>query len=376
MAKFRAAIQRRHLLQAGNQAGWARASALVAGLAGVCLTMLAFGGDDPPADNSPRTTIALAVLGDSSSHSYQDSKSFPLGSTSRGGAFRARTFQWTEVLARLRGNELNPGPWVEWGRSNQVAWFRRLIGLPSGRAPMKEDYLYNFASSGATCGNLMGGPLHRFGQAPQLVALMGRDPERWRNGVIVIRIGNNDWSAVLDDQARDPNASRVRATAAYCLEQITAALKLIRATHSDTRILLVGVDNEANEPGTFDRYRSAIAVANIQTAFDKFNARLRELVGNDDRIGFFDLGAWFQNLWGRRGPDGAPEHKVVVVGGKLRVTNTIGDEPSNAVLADDHGGLVLNALWAQSLVLSLRQIFDLRLTPISDDELARFAFAL
>lgn len=109
MAKFRAAIQRRHLLQAGNQAGWARASALVAGLAGVCLTMLAFGGDDPPADNSPRTTIALAVLGDSSSHSYQDSKSFPLGSTSRGGAFRARTFQWTEVLARLRGNELNPG---------------------------------------------------------------------------------------------------------------------------------------------------------------------------------------------------------------------------------------------------------------------------
>ena len=30
----------------------------------------------------------------------------PDRSTDRGGAFRARTFQWTEVLARLRGNEL------------------------------------------------------------------------------------------------------------------------------------------------------------------------------------------------------------------------------------------------------------------------------
>jgi len=351
-------------------------SALVVGLAGLCLTVWVLRGGNPPADNSPRTTIALAVLGDSSSHSYQDNLSFPSGSSGRGGAFRTRTFQWIEVLARLRGNELNPGPWVKWGRSIQVAWLRRLIGMSSGRTPMKEDYLYNFASSGATCGNLMGGPLHRFGQAPQLVALMDRDPGRWRNGLVVIRIGNNDWSAVLDDQARDPGASSVRATAAYCVEQIAAAVKLILAEHSDTRVLLVGVDNEVNEPGTFDRYRSAKAVANIQIAFDKFNARLRELAGNDVRTGFFDLGVWFQNLWGRRGSDGTPEHKVVVVGGKIRVTNTAGDEPSNAMLADDHGGLVLNALWAQSLILRLREIFDLPLTPIADDELARFASAL
>jgi hypothetical protein len=376
MAKFRAVIRRRRLLGSGNQARFARVFALVVGLAGLCLTVLVLRGGDPPADNSPRTTIALAVLGDSSSHSYQDSLSFASGSSSRGGAFRARTFQWIEILARLRGNELNPGPWVEWGRSNQVAWLRSLIGLPSDRAPMKEDYLYNFASSGATCGNLMGGPVNRFGQAPQLVALMGRDPGRWRNGVVVIRIGNNDWSAVLDDQARDPGASSVGATAAYCVGQIEAAIKLILAEHSDIRVLLVGVDNEANEPRTFDRYRSATAVANIQIAFDKFNARLRELAGNDVRIGFFDLGAWFQNLWGRHGPDGEPEYKVVVLGGKLRVTNTVGDEPTNAVLADDHGGLVLNALWAQSLILRLREIFDLPLTPITDDELARFASAM
>ncbi|WID99322.1 hypothetical protein QO058_14435 [Bosea vestrisii] len=70
-----------------------------------------------------------------------------------------------------------------------------------------------------------------------------------------------------------------------------------------------------------------------------------------------------------------PKYRAVVVGGKLRITNTIGDEPSNAVLADDHAGLVWNALWAQSLVMRLREVFDLPLTLITDDELVRFVSA-
>ncbi len=340
---------------------------------GIAIVVLREG--DVPADNSRPTTIALAVLGDSSSHSYQDSLSFPPGSAVRGGAFRARTFQWTEVLARLRGNELNLGPWVLWGRSGQAAWLRRAIGLDAGRTPRKEDYLYNFASSGASCGNLIGGTLQKPGQASQLVELMDLDPGRWRSGIVVIRIGNNDWSAVLDDQARDPKAPKVRAAAAYCVEKIAAAIRLIHARHPNTRILLVGVDNEMNEPGAFDKYRSAVAIANIQTAFDDFNARLRGLAGSDARLGFFDLGIWFRNLWGMRELDGTPKYRAVVVGEKLRVTNTIGDEPNNAILADDHAGLVWNALWAQSLVMRLRETFGLPLTRISDEELERFVSA-
>lgn len=374
MSRFGAAIQRWRLLRAGDQGRFGRASAAIVGLAVLGLGALLW-DTGTPADNSPPTMIALAVLGDSSSHSNQDSLSFPPGSASRGAAFRARTFQWTEVLARLRGNELNPGPWVRWGQSKQVAWLSDLIGLQASRTPRKEDYLYNFAGSGAGCDDLMGRPLQHLRQAPRLVALMDHDPGRWRNGVVVIRIGNNDWSALLDDQARDPSAPAVHAAAAYCVGQIAAAVELIHSKHPDTRILLVGVDNEVNEPGAFDKYRSAIAVANIQTAFDDFNARLRDLASNDVRIGFFDLGAWFQNLWGTRRPDGTPEYRAVVIGEKLRVTNSVGDEPDNAVLADGHAGLVWNALWAQSLVSRLREVFDLPLTPISDDELARFAAA-
>jgi len=83
---------------------WKMASVLVAlaALAISGLAALSFWDRGTPTDSSPPTTIALAVLGDSGSHSYQDSLSFPPGSADRGGAFRARTFQWTEVLARLR----------------------------------------------------------------------------------------------------------------------------------------------------------------------------------------------------------------------------------------------------------------------------------
>ncbi|CAN7197205.1 SGNH/GDSL hydrolase family protein [Bosea sp. LjRoot9] len=354
---------------------WLRnALGALTGLAALGLAVLVAWDSGTPADTSPPARIALAVLGDSSSHSYQDSLSFPPGSASRGGAFHARTFQWIEVLARLRGNELNPGPWVQWGQPSQMAWLRDLIGRHAGRTPRKEDYLYNFANSGATCRNLMGSPLQRYPQAPRLVELMDHDPGRWRNGIVVIRIGNNDSSAVIDDQARDPKAPEVLAAAAYCVEQIAAAIRLILAAHPKTRILLVGTDNEVNDP-TIDKRHSTAAIANIQTAFDDFNAQLRELASTDARIAFFDLGAWLEGLWGRRGPDGTPAFKTVTIGGKLRVTNTVGDEPTHAELADHHGGLVWNALWAQSLVMRLREAFDLPLTPISDEEVARFVTA-
>jgi len=354
---------------------WLRnALGAMTGLAASGLAILVAWHSGTPADTSPPTRIALAVLGDSSSHSYQDSLSFPPGSADRGGAFPAHSFQWIEVLARLRGNELNPGPWVRWGQPSQMAWLRDLVGVHAGRTPRKEDYLYNFANSGATCRNLMGGPLHRYPQAPRLVELMDHDPGRWRNGVVVIRIGNNDSSAVIDDQAREPKAPEVLAAAAYCVEQIAAAIRLIHAAHPKTRILLVGTDNEVSDP-TIDKRHSAAAIANIQTAFDDFNTQLRGLASADARIAFFDLGAWFEGLWGTRGPDGTPAFKTVTIGGKLRVTNTVGDEPTHAELADHHGGLVWNALWAQSLVTRLREAFNLPLTPISDEEVARFVTA-
>lgn len=319
------------------------------------------------------TAIPLAVLGDSNSHSYQDRVAFPPGASARGGVFRPRTFNWTEVLARLRPDELDSGPWLAWGSAGVLASGREALGLSGGRAPRKEDYLYNFANSGAVCSNLMGG---RFRQAPRLVALMDKEPERWKRGVVVIRIGLNDWASLLDVQARTPDAPQLAAVTRACVDPLRAAMTLIHASHPATKILLVGIANEADGAAQRDQWVSAVERGNIQTALAGFNGALRTLAQDTPHTAFFDDEAWFRQRWGTRGGDREPAFKTVTIGKDFVVTNSNGDEPHNALLADDHAGLVFNALWAQSLVARLREAFGLPLTPIGDDELARFVLPL
>lgn len=331
------------------------------------------GAIPPPA---PPGTLPIAVLGDSNSHSYQDRVAFPPESHERGGPLRERTFQWTEVLARLRGGELDFGPWVHWGRPWWSAWARDLAGLLPSRSPTKEDYLYNFATSGAACKNLMGDRLgFRYPQVPRLLALMKEQPERWRNGLVVIYIGPNDWNGHLDLMARDPEASELRRVVDYCTQQIGRAIAAIHASHPSVRILLSGWPNEGDDPAQHEKYRDAAASANIRKALAGANAALRGITEADPkRLAFFDANAWFVERWGQRGPGGEPVFKTVRVG-DLEVTNTLGDEPFNSVLADDHAGLAWNALWAQSILARLREAFGLPLTPIGDDEVARFVAA-
>ncbi|PNG49234.1 hypothetical protein WDL1P2_00369 (plasmid) [Variovorax sp. WDL1] len=313
--------------------------------------------------------IPLAVLGDSSSQSYHDTVWFPMQNGERGGAHRLQTFQWTEVLARLRGEEFDLGPWVQWGWPGPIARGREWLGLAGGRSPPKQDYLYNFANSGAACRNLMRG---RFRQAPRLVALMNQTPEQWQRGVVVIRIGINDWSALIDLQARDPMAARLHATTAYCKGEIAAAMALIRASHPSTRILVVGIGNEADDPSNLESYQTEVQTRNLRAAVANFNDALRNLVRGDPRLAYFDDFGWFERLWGSRTADGKPAFRAVEIGTTLRVTYTAGDDPRNALLKDLHPGLAWNTLWAQSLVQRLNEVFGLGVTPISDEEVERF----
>lgn len=347
-------------------------------VAALAFTVVAAWGDGAPMgtarSSAPPNAIPMAVLGDSNSHSYQDRVSFPPGSNERGGAQRARTFQWTEALARMRGNEIDLGPWVRWGRPGAVAWTREAVGLSPARSPIKEDYLYNFANSGAGCKHLMGE--HRgqpYRQAPRLVALMDENPEQWRRGVVIISIGPNDWNPTLDLQARDPSDPLLRSVIGHCTQQIGHAIALIHGSHPSTRILIEGWGNQADDPENFGKYRDGVSMANIRKALGEANAGLRRIAEDDPRrIAFLDYDRWFAQKWGQRGPNGEPDYKTVQINPKLRVTNTAGDTPDNALLGDHHAGTAFNAMWAQTTVMRLREAFGMPLTPISDDEVARF----
>lgn len=311
--------------------------------------------------------IPIAALGDSDSHSYHDRIWIPEG---RGGTFAASTFQWTEALQQLRGQQLDLGPWGVWGSRKRWVQVLNAVGLDA-RAPRKEDFRYNFAFAGARCEDLTEGV---FRQAPRLVAEMDGEPERWRDGVVVIRIGvvSFGMDGSLEQLASDPLNSPARHTIDGCVSHIRAAVALIHARHPQTRIVVVGILNNADWPPLFERWQSAAALANIGQGLDAFDTPLRQLAAADPRIAFFDDRAWFAQRWGGRGPDGRPAYKALSAGLPLTVTMSQGDDPHHAVLKDGHAGMVWNALWAQSLVALLRSEFDLPLATISDAEVAAF----
>ncbi|WP_433704309.1 GDSL-type esterase/lipase family protein [Paraburkholderia sacchari] len=320
-----------------------------------------------PAGASGR--IRFAVLGDSDSQSYHDT--LMLGDPgARGGPWRATTWQWTEVLGRLRGDQIDLGKWGAWGTGKYRAYFDEAFGVLA-RTPPKDDYRYNFAVSGATCNQLMGHPLR---EAIRLVDLMNTEPQAWRGGIVLIRIGINDIGAhdVLDELSGDRNAARPRALVDGCIKEIGAAVALIRAHHPDTYIVLVGVLSNADWSAEFDNWQSARQMANIDAGMDLFDDGLRKLAAANPHVHFLDDRAWFRSLWGTRDPQGRPHYKTVHLSPGWAITNTSGDDPHNAVVSDSHAGVVWNVLWTQHLVASLNAALGLHIKPITDAEVIAF----
>ena len=345
---------------------WLIGALLVVGLTWVAMNENLLGAD--AADVHPRGVTPLAVLGDSDSHSYQDRISFPSGSPERGGAYRAATFQWTEVIGRLRGQALDLGRWGTWGTRGSVARVAEWLGL-AARAPRKEDFRHNFAVSGAGCGDLLAGGWR---QTPRLLQLMDEDPTRWRTGVVVIRMGVNSFGKAVDLErlATDPGDSAVAQVIDGCLSAISESVSAIRARHPQTRFVLVGIFNNVHWVKYVHRWQDPTRLRNISSGLDRFDEGLRRIAASGDGIAFFDDRAWFASHWGGRDEAGKPAYKAVSLGGTLRIAHSLGDEPTNAVVADGHAGTAWNALWARALIDVMNKSFKLGVAPLEEAELA------
>ena len=338
---------------------------LLVGVLAFCLWSARVGPLPAASGGAVAGTIPLAVLGDSDSHSYQDRITFPPGGGKRGGVYHQTTLQWTEVLARLRGQRLDLGQWGAHGTRGIVARTRRWFGL-EGRSPPKEDYRYNFALSGNECSDLLDGYAQ---QTRALVSSMDQQPAYWRNGVVVIRIGINTFgdAAELEQMARDPMAMDAQRKIASCIRDIRGSVDLLQARHPGVRIVLVGILDNSNWVPYLDRWRNPGMLANIDQGLDVFDRALQDMARGDPRIAFYDDRAWFADHWGTRDAlGGAAYHDLAI--GNLRVRNTAGDEPHNAILADGHAGTAWNAEWARSLVDLLNSRFHLEIAPITEAE--------
>jgi hypothetical protein len=193
----------------------------------------------------------------------------------------------------------------------------------------------------------------------------------------VIRSGILDWVALGDLPAEKPEAPEVDAVIDFCSREIARSIAHIHARHPGVRVVVVGIVEDTADTDYTKELRSVSARANMQAAIARFNGSLQRVVESAGNAALFDDTAWSARHWGAQtSPDELDPVATVEIGGKLKVTNTRGDDPHNALLGDDHGGLAVNALWAQSLVVLLREAFHLPLTPISDEEVASFVLPL
>ena len=334
-----------------------------------------------PPSSSPR--VPLAVIGDSDSQGFQDIYPADLQEVPRGGKYHDTTLQWTEVLAKLRGQQLDLGEHAVHGMGGRAARALEVLGLTGTaeslgwevRAPKKRDNRYNFAYSGNGCADLFGGWSR---QVPRLVRLMDANPARWRDGIVVIKIGNNDFSNDifnLDQLARDPAAPQVRQKMDFCLSEIRRATAAIHQNHPKTRIVLGGTFDNSRWERYRDHWQSPQMLANISKGLDYFDDALQRMAAADARFAFFSDRRWFDALWGPRDRDGLPNYRPVVLSSTVRVDNTGGDAPWNATLADGHAGLVWNTKWSQALVALIDARWGLNIPPIGDAEVLQFVLA-
>ena len=344
-----------------------KSHALLPALAAAALCACS-GPAEPPPDTS---RVPFAVLGDSDSHAYQDRVSFPPYAKSRGGAHRDSSRQWTEVLAALRVDEVDPGGWGVWGVQGHWARLAEAFG-GSRRSPRKQDFAFNFAWSGARCADLMEGPGR---QASRLVALMGRHRDAWSRGVVVVRIGVNDLGTrdALDAFAREGDGEAHRRLVDACLGFVEQSVRAIAEAQPEVHVLLVGVLDNVDWPRNAARFTDAGERARIAAVLDRFDAGLRRIAAASPNHAFFDDRALFRRLVGQRLVDGAPGYRDVPVRDAsgdvvFEATFREGDALDALYLADGHMGTVLNAHWAQALIEALRREFGLPITPVSDIE--------
>ncbi|MDB6063201.1 MAG: hypothetical protein JWM78_3304 [Verrucomicrobiaceae bacterium] len=312
--------------------------------------------------------VYFGVLGDSDSHSFHDMV-FLDGPALRGAEFRPITFQWTEIIARLRPQQINMGEWGKWGMSGRLAAVLSHFGFED-RAPRKEDYQFNFATSGAKCSNLTEGMSR---QTQRLLYHMDKNPAAWAHGIITIRIGVNSIGTqeALAGFAQSGLSASALKEVDSCTNYVHTAVDLIRANHPTTRIVLIGILNNADFIPWINDWTTPTQLKNINDVMDAYDNGMKKIAADDSNILFWDDRAWFKKYWGGRDDNGNPNYHGLFLSGPQEITYTQGNSPVNAILGDGHAGVAWNGIWARDLLQALNQNFDYAFIPIDINDIAK-----
>ncbi len=309
--------------------------------------------------------VPIMVIGDSDSHSYRDS----YYGTHRGGKYHDVTFQWTEILARIRPSEVDLGPFGFWGSHNTFYRIRKFLGLYA--RPRKQDFEYNFAVSGATCDTL---PPQSFLRQSYLASwLIKKNPRYWNNGLVFIRIGVNDFGQWrhLKKYVSGDITPQVEAPILNCIGRIHDTVSLIRATSKSIKIILLGIMDNSNWPPVMPL--DGAGHRNINKVLDIYDNGLRSIARKDSNILFVEDRKWVEQIIGYWNSKRHIGYREINLGGSTSISNTAGDNPHNIILNDEHSGTVLNGLWIRHLFHKINDYFGTGFTPLLNSEIADLA---
>jgi len=205
--------------------------------------------------------------------------------------------------------------------------------------------------------------------------LMDQDTAAWASGVVTIRIGINSVGSYgsLARFALSGLTSETQQEASDCAAYVRESVKLIRANHPTTRIVLIGILNDSDFVPWIANWQKPQQLQNIAMVLDAYDAILKQLAAADPNILFWDDRAWFAKYFGGRDSTGAPRYHGTQLSGATPITYTQGDAPTNAILADGHAGTVWNGLWARDLLEALNHRFGYAFTPPTPAEIAALA---
>ena len=309
--------------------------------------------------------VPIMVIGDSDSHSYRDS----YYGTHRGGKYHNVTFQWTEILARIRPSEVDLGQFGFWGSHNTIYRIRKFLGLYA--RPRKQDFEYNFAVSGATCDTLA--PQSFLRQSYLASSSINKHPGYWNNGLVIIRIGVNDFGQWrhLKNYVAGNITPQIKKPILNCIGRIHDTVSVIRATNKSVKIILLGIMDNSNWPPAMPL--DDAGHHNINKVLDIYDDGLRSIARKDTNILFVEDRKWVEQIIGYWNSNKHIGYREINLGGKTNISNTAGDNPHNIILNDEHSSTVLNSLWIRHLFHKINDYFGIGFTPLLDSEIADLA---
>lgn len=296
--------------------------------------------------------IPVAVLGDSDSHSFADRFD-----NVRGGEFGEVSYNWTQLWNLLYPEEVEQGTMGVWGTHYAIARVMYRLGLRA-KAPRKFDFQHNYAYSGQGCDSL----LHNWPyQARWLQQTLRRDQDYWHNGLVIIRIGINDFAQYRHyGQWRETGLDNdSRSIVKACIDAIIETTEILLGSHEGVTVAISGVvrnynahpptGNEFSQPD-LDDYRLVEEVLNY------FDSELQQYSHSRPRVAFFDDKYWLASLFGDKA---AGQHReFAMIDDRFRVNYGSGDHPENIVLADLHGGTIYNGLWLRNMLQQINSNTD------------------